>query len=220
VPFSILLADEHQILRDGLKNILEQTPDFAVVDEVSTGPDVVKHSRAACPDLVIMDLALPGMSGVHATIETLRQCPRTRIVILSANADENALVSAFRSGARAFLLKTASSADLLDAVRIVSQGGFYMGAHISDLILARLQCGDLTSRKSSLEGLSPREQQVLRLIAEGNTTKDVANVLGLEVQTARTYRKTLMKKLGVTNVAGLTRVAIDAGLSAGLTKDL
>jgi DNA-binding NarL/FixJ family response regulator len=129
--------------------------------------------------------------------------------------DETSVVASFRSGARAFILKKASSSDLLDALRAVSKGGSYLSPQVSDHLLSRIQRGDLESKSipGPLAGLSPRERQVLRLVAEGKTSKDIAVMLDLGLQTVRTYRKTLMKKIGVINVASLTQVALAAGLT-------
>src|SRR5437870_12952174 len=162
-----------------------------------------------------MDIGMPGMNGIEATTEVLRNCPSTKVMILSMYDDENSVVAAFRSGARAFLLKKASSADLLDALRAVSKGGSYLSSQVSDHLLTRIQRGDLESRPAPgpLDALSPREQQVLRLVAEGKTSKDIAVMLDLGLQTIRSYRKTMMKKLGVNNVAGLTQLALAAGIT-------
>jgi len=215
MPYSVLLVDDHKIMRDGIKTILERTPDFRVVGEAESGSDAVSLSRRLHPDVVVMDIGLPGMNGIEATTEVLRHCPATKVMMLSMYDDENSVVAAFRSGARAFLLKKASSGDLLDALRTVSKGGSYLSSQVSDHLLTRIQRGDLESKERAgpLEGLSPREQQVLRLVAEGKTSKDIATMLNLGLQTVRTYRKTLMKKIGVTNIAGLTQVALAAGLT-------
>jgi DNA-binding NarL/FixJ family response regulator len=215
MPYSILLVDDHKILRDGIRTILERTPDFHVVGEADSGSDAVSQSRKLHPDLVLMDIGLPGMNGIDATSEVLRHCPGAKVMMLSMYDDENSVVAAFRSGARAFLLKKASSSDLLDALRTVSKGGSYLSPEVSDHLLTRIQRGDLEGNGISgpLENLSPRERQVLRLVAEGKTSKDIAVMLDLAVQTVRTYRKTLMKKIGVTNVASLTQVALSAGLT-------
>jgi DNA-binding NarL/FixJ family response regulator len=175
----------------------------------------VSQARKLRPDLILMDIGLPGMNGIEATNEVLRYLPNTRVMILSMYDDENSVVAAFRSGARAFLLKKASSSDLIDALRTVARGGSYLSSQVSDHLLHRIQRGDLESKGPTgpLDGLSPREQQVLRMVAEGKTSKDIAVMLGLGLQTVRTYRKTLMKKIGVTNVAGLTQVALAAGLT-------
>jgi DNA-binding NarL/FixJ family response regulator len=215
MAYSVLLVDDHKIMRDGIKTILERTPDFVVLGEAETGSDAVTQARKLHPDLVLMDIGLPGMNGIEATIEVLRHCPGTKVMILSMYDDENSVVAAFRSGARAFLLKKASSADLLDALRTVARGGSYLSSQVSDHLLTRIQRGDLEAKgmPGPLDGLSPREQQVLRLVAEGKTSKDIAVMLDLGLQTVRTYRKTLMKKIGVTNIASLTQVALAAGVT-------
>jgi NarL family two-component system response regulator LiaR len=215
MPYSVLLVDDHKIMRDGIRTILERTPEFRVVGEAENGSDAVSLSRKLHPDVVLMDIGMPGMNGIEATTEVLRHCPSSRVMVLSMYDDENSVVAAFRSGARAFLLKRASSADLLDALRAVSKGGSYLSSQVSDHLLTRIQRGDLDPKEKTgpLDGLSPREQQVLRLVAEGRTSKEIAAMLNLGLQTVRTYRKTLMKKIGASNVASLTQVALAAGLT-------
>jgi NarL family two-component system response regulator LiaR len=215
MPHTVLLVDDHKIMRDGIKTILERTQEFHVVGEADSGSDAVIQARKLHPELVLMDIGLPGMNGIEATIEVLRHCPGAKVMILSMYDDENSVVAAFRSGARAFLLKKASSGDLVDALRTVAKGGSYLSSQVSDHLLTRIQRGDLESKglPEPLAGLSPREKQVLRLVAEGKTSKDIAVMLDLGLQTVRTYRKTLMKKIGVTNIASLTQVALAAGLT-------
>jgi len=214
MPYGVLLVDDHKILRDGIKAILERTADFRVVAETDDGSSAVTLCGKLQPDLVLMDVRLPGINGIEATTEIVRRCARTRVIILTMYDDENSVVAAFRGGVRGFLLKKASSADLLDALRVVSQGGCYLSSDVSNHLLTRIQRGDLDLKDlpDAIASLSPREQQVLRLIAGGKTTKDIANLLDLGLQTVRTYRKTLMKKIGVTNTAGLTQIALAAGL--------
>jgi DNA-binding NarL/FixJ family response regulator len=185
------------------------------VGEADNGADAIQLCKRTQPDLVLMDISMPGMNGIEATTEILRHQPDTRIMVLSMYDDENSVVSAIRSGARAFVLKKASSADLLDAVRTVVKGGSYLSSSVSDRLLARIQRGDLESKDSysALKALSPRELQVLRLVAEGMTSKDIATMLELGLQTIRSYRKTMMKKLGVNNVAALTQLALSSGLT-------
>ncbi len=214
MPYGVLLVDDHKILRDGIKAILERTADFRVVAETEDGSSAVTLCGKLQPDLVLMDLRLPGINGIEAATEIVRRCARTRVIILTMYDDENSVVAAFRGGVRGFLLKKASSADLVDALRIVSQGGCYLSSDVSNHLLTRIQRGDLDLKDTAdpLARLSPREQQVLRLIAGGKTSKDIANLLDLGLQTVRTYRKTLMKKIGVTNTAALTQIALAAGL--------
>ncbi len=214
MPFDIVLVDDHKLVRDGVRTILERGNEFRVVGESESGSDAVQMCKRTAPDLVLMDIGLPGMNGIEATTELLRHCPAVKVVILSMYDDENSVVSAIRSGARAFVLKKASSAELLDALRTVARGGSYLSSQVSDKLLQRIQRGDLnTHDESPLDSLSPRELQVLRLVAEGKTSKDIAVLLDLGLQTVRSYRKTMMKKLGVNNVAGLTQLALAAGIT-------
>jgi DNA-binding NarL/FixJ family response regulator len=215
MPYDILLVDDHRLLRDGIKTILERSAEFRVIGEAENGADAVQFCRKNRADVVLMDISMPGMNGIEATTEILRYCPDARIIILSMYDDENSVVSAIRSGARAFVLKRASAGDLVDAVRTVAKGGSYLSSSVSDRLLTRIQRGDLEAKNAhtTLRGLSPRELQVLRLVAEGKTSKDIAGMLDLGLQTVRSYRKTMMKKLGVNNVAGLTQLALSSGLA-------
>ena len=215
MPFQVLLVDDHKIMRDGIKAILKHSGDFQVVAEAETGPEAIQICKKQHPDVVIMDIGLPGLNGIETTTEILRHLPDAKIVILSMYDDEHSVVSAIRSGARAFVLKKASDNDLLDALRTVAKGGSYLSPQVSDRLLKRIQKGDLEAKpaSSALETLSPRELQVLRLVAEGKTSKEIAVMLDLGLQTVRGYRKTMMKKLGVGNVAGLTQVALAAGIT-------
>src|ERR1044071_1921355 len=214
MPYNVLLVDDHKLMRDGVKTILERVADFKVMAEAENGTDAVQACKKLRPDIVLMDIGLPGMNGIEATEEILRHCPGTRVVILSMYDDENSVVSAIRSGARAFVLKKASSTELLDALRTVARGGSYLSSQVSDRLLTRIQRGDVETReRGPLESLSPRELQVLRMVAEGKTSKDIAVLLDLGLQTVRSYRKTMMKKLGVNNVAGLTQLALASGIT-------
>jgi len=215
MPFDVLLVDDHKIMRDGIKAILRHSEEFRVVGEAENGTDAVQFCRKNRPAVVLMDIGLPGLNGIEATTEILRHCPETRVIILSMYDDEHTVVSAIRCGARAFVLKRASDNDLIDALRTVVKGGSYLSPQVSDRLLTRIQRGNLDAaeKPSALEGLSPRELQVLRLVAEGKTSKEIAVLLDLGLQTVRSYRKTMMKKLNVTNVAGLTQLALAAGVT-------
>jgi RNA polymerase sigma factor (sigma-70 family) len=215
MALDVLLVDDHKIMRDGIKAILSRGDEFRVAGEAETGTDAVQFVKNHRPDLVLMDIGLPGLNGVETTAEILRYHPDCKIVILSMYDDENSVVSAIRSGARAFILKKASDTDLVEALRMVSRGGAYLSPQVSDRLLTRIQKGDLQARQAqgALEGLSPRERQVLRMVAEGKTSKEIAVMLDLREQTVRSYRKTMMKKLGVNNVAGLTQLALSTGLT-------
>jgi two-component system response regulator DegU len=214
MPTTVLLVDDHKIMRDGIKAILSRDPEFRVVGEAENGAEALQFVKTHHPALVLMDIGLPGLNGVETTAEILRHHPECKVVVLSMYEDEKTVVGAVRSGARGFILKKVSDSDLLEAMRVVAQGGAYLSPQVSDRLLSRIQKGDLESKPASaLEMLSPREVQVLRLVAEGKTSKEIATVLDLREQTVRSYRKTMMKKLGVNNVAGLTQLALSTGLT-------
>jgi DNA-binding NarL/FixJ family response regulator len=213
----IMLVDDHKIMRDGLKAILRQHAAFRIVGEAESGAEAVQLAMSIKPQIVLMDLNLPGLNGVEATAEILRHLPETRIVILSMYDDDASVMEAMRAGARAFVIKNASNEDLLQALNTVARGGSYLSPHISERFLAHLRKGDIDQVRPAQEiaRLSPRERQVMRLVAEGKSSKEIASLLDLGVETVRGYRKTLMKKLGVSNVAELTRVALRSGVIGG-----
>ena len=215
MAFQVLLVDDHKIMRDGIKAILRHSDEFQVIGEAESGTEAVQICKHKRPDIILMDIGLPGLNGIETTTEILRHNPEAKIIVLSMYDDEHSVVSAIRSGARAFVLKKASDDDLLDALRTVAKGGSYLSPQVSDRLLQRIQRGDLDSKPaaSALSDLSPRELQVLRLVAEGKTSKEIAVMLDLGLQTVRSYRKTMMKKLGVNNVAGLTQLALSTGLT-------
>lgn len=215
MPFDILLVDDHKIMRDGIKAILKTGNEFNVVGEAEDGAEAVVLAQKLRPQLVLIDINLPKLNGIEATGEIVRHCPESKVIILSMYDDENSVVSAIKGGARAFVLKRASDHDLLDALRTVAKGGSYLSPQVSDRLLNRIKRGDQEDKKApqATDGLSPRELQVLRLVAEGKTSKEIAVLLDLGLQTVRSYRKTMMKKLGVSNVAGLTQLALAAGLT-------
>jgi len=211
----VLLVDDHKIMRDGIKAILSRTADFHVTGEAENGRDALAFVRRHRPQMVLMDIGLPDLNGVEITAEILRAHPAAKVVILSMFDDEHSVVSAIRSGARGFVLKRASDTDLLEALRIVAGGGMYLSPHVSDRLMQRIQSGNMDSAPlpPAIGGLSPREVQVLRLVAEGKTSKEIGALLTLTEQTVRSYRKTMMKKLGVNNVAALTQLALSNGLT-------
>jgi len=216
MAFRVLIVDHHKIVREGLKAILERSHEFSVIGDAENGQRTMEICRKTQPDLVIMDVELGGLTGVEVTKDILKQFPEIKVVILSVHGDDETVLAAMRAGARAFLVKKASSDDLLDALTTVARGGTYIGAQVSDRLLARIQSGDLkTKMPAILEGVTPREMQVFRLVTEGNSSKEVAELLSLGVETVRSYRKNLMRKLGVKNVAGLFNIAIAAKLTGG-----
>src|ERR1039457_3855876 len=193
MPFSIILVDDHQMVRDAIKEILLRHLEFQVVGEAGTGPDAVQICRKTDPDLVVMDIGLPGMSGIEVTSELAPHCPRARGLMLSLYDDEDSVMAAVRAGARGFVLKKACSTELVDAMRTVVRGGTYFGAQVSDLLLSSVPGRKTRAPARGIrDALSPREQQVMLLTVEGKSNKEVAILLHLEVHTVRSYRKTMM----------------------------
>lgn len=214
MPFELVIIDDHRVVREGIRAILARDPEFRVVGEAEDGAGALRICQEKNPALALMDISLPGVNGIEATVQLMRQCPDTKVVILSMFDDERSVLGAIRAGARGFVLKQASFDEVLNALRVVARGGTYLSSTISSRLVERLQRGVIEAdEKSPLELLSPRELQVLRLVAEGKSSKEVATILKLEHSTIRSYRKTMMKKLGVTNLAGLIQVAVAAGVN-------
>jgi len=221
MSYRVLIVEDHKIMRDGIKALLDRVGEFTVVGDVETGTEAIQICTELRPDIVLMDIGLPGLNGVDSTVELLRHCPSTRVIMLSMYDDEDSVVSSIRAGARGYVVKQASSAELLDALRAVARGSSYLSPHVSERLLSRIRRGEVETigRHPLLAQLTPREFQVLGLIIEGKASKEIAVILNLGVETVRSYRKTMMKKLNVNNVAGLIRVALAAGL-AGKTRQV
>jgi DNA-binding NarL/FixJ family response regulator len=215
MSYSVLLVEDHKIMREGIRALLDRSGEFTVVGDAESGSEAVQLCIETHPDIVLMDIGLPGLNGVDTTTELLRQNPGLKIIMLSMYDDEESVVSSIRAGARGYVVKRASAGDLLDALRVVARGGSYLSPHVSEQLLARIRRGDAdtATRHPLLSQLTPREFQVLGLIVEGKASKEIAVMLDLGVETVRSYRKTMMKKLNVNNVAGLIRVALATGLA-------
>lgn len=218
MPVDVLVVDDHGIVRDGIRSMLERSAEFRVCGEVATGAEAIRFCKQSAPALVVMDLSLPDLDGSDATEEIRRHCPNTQVIILSMYDDELHVMRALQAGAKGFIVKKSSLAELVDALRTVARGGSHLSAEISGMLVRRIQAGRLAPEPApaALSSLSPRELQVLRLVAEGKSSKEIAVALDLELETIRSYRKNMMKKLGVNNAPSLTRFAVASGLvSAG-----
>jgi DNA-binding NarL/FixJ family response regulator len=213
-PITILLAEDHMIVRQGLRALLEAEPDFRIVAEAQTGREAVELTRQLRPAIVVMDIAMPILNGVLATRQILKAVPATRVLILSAYAADAYIEQVTVAGAAGYLLKQSSLADLALAIRRVQAGSTFFSLSISKRLLARQQ-QPLALRASAgkeLVRLSPRELEVLQLVAEGGASKEVAAELGISVKTVEKHRHNLMQKLRLYNTAGLTRYAIAQGI--------
>ena len=214
MPSDVLLVEDHRIVRDGVRAMLERAEDFRVVGEVESGTEAVQFCRRNAPDVVVMDLSLPDLNGMAATEEILRNAPNTKIVILSMHEDDKSVIGAIRAGARGFVLKKASLGDLVDALRAVAKGGSYLSPQVSDKLLSRIQRGDMETAKlpDTLDVLSPRELQVLRLLDTELSGPEIARQLFVSHNTLRTHTKHIFTKLGVTTRRAAVGRARERGL--------
>jgi DNA-binding NarL/FixJ family response regulator len=202
-----LLADDHVLVRQGLRSLLDREK-IQVIAEASDGQEVIRLAEAHHPDVAVMDISMPTLNGIDAARELARSCPKTRVILLTQHEEEQYLHEALESGVRGYVLKSQVVNDLVHAIRQVSRGGFYLSPGVSQAVVEAYRS---RSERPS-DPLSIRERQVLQLIAEGKSTKDVASLLGISVKTAESHRSRLMKKLDIHETASLVRYAVRRGL--------
>jgi DNA-binding NarL/FixJ family response regulator len=209
---NILLVDDHPLLRSGLGRALEQQPDFVLVGEADTGANGVTETVRLRPDLVVMDIFLPDMSGIDATRQILSATPRVKVVVYSGDADRALVDGAIRAGAMGYVVKSSGADELIHAIGMAMAGRLYLSPQASGGILEDYQNGLLGRTKAPAQALTPRERQLLQLIAEGRRNKDIAANLKLSANTIESYRARLMKKLGYSSTAELVRYAVRKGI--------
>jgi DNA-binding NarL/FixJ family response regulator len=210
--FTILLADNHTLVRAGIRALLEQIPNVVVVGEAADGREAIKMVEQHRPNLVLMDITMPVMNGLEATVRIVKDFPQTRVVMLSVHTDEEYVLQALRAGAAGYLLKDSGRAELEIAVAAVARNETYLSPAVSRHVV-----GDYVRRTGSgtegrLETLTPRQREILQLIAEGKSTKEIASILDVSVKTVETHRAQLMERLDIHDVAGLVRYAIRTGI--------
>ncbi|PYN32085.1 MAG: DNA-binding response regulator [Candidatus Rokuibacteriota bacterium] len=203
----ILLADDHVIVRQGLRLLL-QREGFEVIGEAANGQEAIRVARESCPDVAVLDYAMPLLNGIDAAREILQVCPRAKAILLTMHTDDHYVLEALRTGITGFVVKSQAPADLIRAVHEVLRGMMYLSPRVSrTLVQAYLAKSELPP-----DPLTPREREVLQLVAEGKTTKEVAKLLGISVKTAESHRTRILKKLDTPNTAGIVRYAIRRGL--------
>jgi DNA-binding NarL/FixJ family response regulator len=207
----IVLIDDSEMMRDGLKAMLRNVADFEVVGEAALA-DSLPVCKSQLPDVVIMELGASMAQALDATSKISERVPEANVIILSTHDSEEAVLSAMQAGARAFMVKSASDVELIDAIRTVAKGQTYLKTRVSERLLQCIQGGLCTSDSQNL-GLTSREVQVLKLLVQGRSNKEVAAILELSFHTVRCYRQALMRKLGATNVAGLAHAAFASGIA-------
>ncbi len=204
----ILLVDDHTIVRDGLKALIASETDMEVIGEAADGPTAVQMALDHGPDVVIMDLSLPELNGVDATRRITRERPDIRVVALSMHDDAATVDKALRAGARGYVLKGSSIEDVVQAIRIVSKGDVYLTPGISDYVLQGYLSGD----KGDIDPLTEREREIVQLIGEGFTSKEIGEKLGVKTKTVQNHRVRILDKLGIQTTAGLVRYALRTNL--------
>ncbi|HEV2422872.1 MAG TPA: response regulator transcription factor [Candidatus Acidoferrales bacterium] len=208
MPIQVLLADDHQIVRQSLKALLEKEG-LKIVGEASNGKEAVKIAQSLHPDIAVLDVSMAVLNGIDAAKEIQKVSPQTKAVFLTVHDEDPYLLDALRVGAKGYVIKTHAAENLVQAIREASCGRVYLSPEISRAVVQAYQ----NKTEVSSEPLSPRERQVLQLIAESKSTKEVAGVLNISVKTAETHRTRIMEKLDIHQTAGLVRYAIRRGLA-------
>lgn len=210
----VLLADDHALVRDGLRLILSGQRDLEVVAETGSGREAVALAAALAPDVVLMDIAMPDLNGIEATARLRQACPAARVVVLSMHATSEHLYRAFAAGASGYLVKESAGAEVVHAIRAVRSGRRYLSRVLADGPLGDtvLPAAEQAAR-SPLERLSPREREILQLVVEGHSSAAIGSRLRLSPKTVETYRSRLMAKLGLGDLPSLVRFAVSHGLT-------
>lgn len=208
----LMLVDDHRMLREALRGILEKTGDITMVAEADDGPTALALAREFTPDVVIMDIGLAGMSGIETTRRLLADNPGAKVLCLSTFADRRMVMQMIEAGARGYVVKSAGSEELLRGIRAVAQGGTYLYAEAAEAIADSLRKNSLQGTRSQI--LGRREREVLQLLASGKTSIQIGATLGIATGTVEVHRRNIMRKLDLHNVAELTRYAIREGLAS------
>ena len=208
----VILAEDHHLVRKGIRALLENADDIEIVGEAADGQEAVELTQRLAPDVLIMDIAMPRLTGIQATRRIRALNAATQVVILSMYSDETLVRQALGNGAKGYLLKRSVVEELLLAIRAASRGDIYLSPEICGPVLADLLTPQADAEMSKFDRLTPREREVLQLIAEGHTNRAIAQLMKVSVKTVEKHRASLMSKLGIYDVAGLVRIAIQHGL--------
>ena len=214
MSITVFLADDHAVVRDGLRFLLEAQHDITVVGDAANGRDAVRQVAQLCPDVVIVDIAMPDLNGIEATRQIRETHPSAQVIILSMHSTTEHVFRALQAGARGYLLKESAGVEVISAVRAVHAGRRYLSEKLSDQVIDDyVRQRDAAEAESPLARLSPREREVLQLVVEGKSSAEIAGILFLSPTTIETYRSRLMQKLGISDLPGLVKFAIQHGLT-------
>lgn len=211
----LLIADDHTIVRQGLRKLLEDEPGMEVVGEAIDGRDAVAKAMDVMPDIVLMDLSMPGLHGLEATRQIAKRLPKTRVLILSMHKNEAYVLQALQSGASGYILKDSASEEVVGAIRAVMRGDSYLSPAISRVVIEdylRLSVPGQSGAKSLYDTLTVREREIFQLLAEGMKNQEIAERLHVSVKTVETHRAHIMEKLGLNNIAELVKYSIEIGI--------
>jgi DNA-binding NarL/FixJ family response regulator len=215
MTIKVLIADDHQIVRQGLRTLLEREPDLKVVAQSEDGRSTVRLARELAPEVIIMDVAMPDLNGIEATRQIVTERPQVKVIALSMYADRRFVVNMLKAGASGYLLKDCAYEELVRAIRVVLAHKTYLSPGVTDIVVRDyVQGGPPDQGASVFSLLSPREREVLQLMSEGKSTNQIADSLHVSVKTIETHRQQVMHKLNIHNVAGLTKYAIREGLTS------
>jgi DNA-binding NarL/FixJ family response regulator len=214
MPITVFLADDHAVFRDGLRFLLEAQGDIKVVGDAATGREAVRQVVELCPDVVVMDVTMPGLNGIEATRRVCEACPSIQVVVLSMHHGTEYVFQALRAGARGYLLKESAGIEVAEAIRAVLAGHRYLSQKLSDKVIEEyVRQREAVGEKGPLAGLSSREREILQLVVEGKSSVDIAAALSLSPKTIDTYRSRMMRKLGIKDVPTLVKFAILNGIT-------
>lgn len=214
MAISVVLADDHTVVRDGLRLLLEASGDIRVIGEAADGRSAVRRVKRLQPDIVLMDIAMPELNGIEATSRIRETCPRTRVIVLSMHDSKEYIHRALKAGASGYLLKDSAGKEVVKAVRQVITGHYYLSEKVTRTAIEKLIAESRgETMPSDLDRLSPREREVLQMVVEGYTSAEIAETLNLSPKTVDTYRSRLMDKLGVKGLPELVKFAIRHGLT-------
>lgn len=204
----VLIVDDHQVVIGGIRCVVNELPEFEVVGEACNGRDGVRLAKALGADIVIMDISMPDLNGIDATLQLKKKCPETHVIIFTMYSDKEYLIDLIRAGISAYVLKEDPISDLILALKAVKGGGTYFSTMSPQGLLEQIRHLDRTDRSNGFRDLSLREREVLQLLAEGNNVKEIASKLNLSPKTVESHKYSLMAKLDVHNIADLTKIAI------------
>jgi len=213
MSIKVMIADDHQIVREGLRAMLEKEHDIQVVGEAVDGRMTERLARDLAPDVIIMDVAMPDLNGIEATRQIVAELPRVKIIALSMHDDRRFVLNMFKAGAVGYMLKDCAFKDLAKAIRVVMANKTYLSHEIADIVVKDYLANSSPGESSVFQLLSPREREVLQLIAEGKTSGQIADNLHISVKTVESHRQQIMIKLKIKTVAELTKYAIREGLT-------